>query len=185
MTFSVAFNVDKVFLGSAKAALDRMDDVDPISDHNVVNAINVIVSCAACVEAYVNHLFVLKTNLKNYDELKLGGKIETLHNLKSTSVEWGRNPYQTFRDLVSVRNWLMHFKDNRRLGLIENGGRWREDVFNKRPSKDPFKVFSRKQCLKYYEETKRMVVTLGELMDLDEYFYDFALSDVFKNYIVM
>lgn len=103
MSFRMYMNTYGIFLSNAKKSLNLMQDNLKLQDENILNATNVIISCAASVEAFINKLFQEYTNFKCYDELKLSGKLETQYNLNSKNIDWGRNPYQTFIEIIGVR----------------------------------------------------------------------------------
>lgn len=178
MTFRVGMRAEVIFLGNAKNSLDAMTELSSIHEDNVLYGTNVIISCVGCIETFVNQLFQNYTNLNCYDELRLTGKIETLYNLRSKNVDWGSNPYQMFKKIIGIRNWLIHFKDES-IGLTNGNGNWIKDDSNSIPKKDPYIIFTKDNCQKYYNETRKIIIDLSEIMNIDEHMYKWVKDQVF------
>lgn len=181
-------NVDNIFLSNAKMALANMveKDIDVgVPDININNGSILIISCLTALEAYVNKIYISQTNITCYDQLKFEGKLKTLHNMNSKEIDWGQDPYQTVRELISIRNWLVHFKDSF-LGKF-NPITFR--IVNKEGksipvTKDPFEIFTKERCLRYYNETKSVMLDLAHLTNLDIYDYEFITTENFDFFTI-
>lgn len=188
MTFNVQMKLDNIFLNSAKLALENMDEssvFDKEDNKNLLYGSNVIISCLSCLEGFINNLFICKTNIKAYDQLRLEGKIETLYNIKLLEVDWGKNPYQTFKELISIRNWLIHYKESY-IGFLGSENDWIKHNYRNIPSnnKNPIRIFTKENCKKYYEQTKQIILDLAQLFRLEECEYNFALKEEFEYFII-
>ncbi|MBU3183251.1 hypothetical protein [Clostridium estertheticum] len=178
MTFRVCMRTYVIFLANAKKSLDSMTEESSIYNDNILYGTNVIISCVGCIETFVNQLFQSYTNLNCYDQLRLAGKIETLYNLRSKTVDWRSNPYQMFQKIIGIRNWLIHFKDED-IGLLNSRGKWIKDNVNVLPKKDPYIIFTKDNCQKYYNETRKIIIDLSEMMNIDEYMYKWVKEETF------
>lgn len=174
MTYRVYMLADNIFLSIARNALEQLSDKQNKS--NILHGTSVVINSVMAVEAFINKTYIKKTKLKCYDELRLLGKIETLHNLNSSEVNWGGNPYQTFKELVTIRNWLVHFKDPN-VGLINSASDWVKDSMNNKPRLDPFEVLKKEHCIRYFNETKKLIVDIGEVSLMPANDYKFAKTE--------
>lgn len=143
MTFYVEFYAEQAFLSFVKSHLTKETKFD-LEDGAVC-----VLSCTAAIEAILNRLFENDGRLKHYDSLRLPEKIETLADFAKVEVLWGNKPWQDIGQLISVRNWLAHYK-NSTIGLINSDSQWVVDDINKKPRLEPGVVLSRKNVTNYY-----------------------------------
>jgi len=89
-----------------------------------------------------------------------------------------------FSTIVVVRNWLIHYKDEK-LGLAGCEGQWITDKYNFPPKYDPFHIFKKETCEIYYNATRQIVIALAKVAKLDESEYIFAETENYDYLINM
>jgi hypothetical protein len=185
VTHRLYLAADNIFLKAAKDSLEKLTPSNRISSNNILHGSIIIITCTCAIEAFVNNVFNMKKLLIHYDELKLLSKIETIHNLHSSNISWGENPYQTAKELISLRNWIIHFKESRFKGLVNTDLQWVSDNVNKPPQRNPIKIFSVESCTSYYNETRHLIVATAKIAGLHELYYDFAENEKYSSGIML
>jgi len=191
MTHYVNMQVTHIFLAHAKNSLESMVPFNDKSGfppeelyQNAIWGTGMIVSCVGAVESYVNIIFDSHTEYLWYDSLRLNEKIEALCQLHGCKIDKSRDPYQTFLQIVGIRNWLMHFK-REVIGLMGAEGSWVTNSDRiKKPNMDPLKIFTQQQCRRYYDCTRNMVELLGKAVHLDNIEYDFVKNEQYDPFLI-
>lgn len=186
MTHRVIMNADNIFLGLAKKALEDMENNGDNFEEELMMGVNVVITCVTAIEAFTNKVFIKHLHFKCYDDLKLISKIASIHDLKNSAINWGINPYQTFKRLVTVRNWLIHFK-NTNIGLLGADNTWTKDPLlgnNNQPKIDPFTDLNRRSCREYYTECRNLIIDLGKVANLPYQDYEFAINEKYEYFQV-
>jgi hypothetical protein len=123
MTFWENFFAEQAFLSQAKLILNETTG----EFEDVSKRATCAVLCALALEALLNSLLQFGSES---DRISIKQKIEKAAKLTENPVDWGRHPYQEISRLISVRNWLVHYKEPT-IGLLgaedaylpeENGG---------------------------------------------------------------
>ncbi|MEX2578255.1 MAG: hypothetical protein WD342_04290 [Verrucomicrobiales bacterium] len=135
MTAEVWFHAEDALFWHVRYTLKTF----PSKDDNPYAYLAAGAGCVLCIsagiEAVVNVLLDEHSPIRAWDELRLGSKIESLHELKATEIDWSTGAPQQVARLIRVRNWLAHNKQ-RFLGLSGSGGGWVKDGVNKPPKID-------------------------------------------------
>lgn len=144
MTFYVDFYAEQAFLSFVKSQVTKE------AKFGLEDGAVCVLSCAAAIEAILNRLFENDGRLRHYDSLRISEKIETLADFAQVKVLWGNKPWQDIGQLISVRNWLAHYK-NSTIGLVNSDSQWVVDDINKKPKLEPGVVLSREYVTNYYK----------------------------------
>jgi hypothetical protein len=166
MTFRVHFFAEKAYLSFVKETLSN-----PNKDHekNVERGAICIISLACALEAMVNLLLKDYTTLRHFDDLRFRSKIETLHDFGKIPCAWDRMPLQGIAELIRLRDWLVHYKDNN-IGLINSEGEWLSDDLNKHPKRNPDVELISSNVKKLYQSVRETVLVLAKVNGAEDDF---------------
>lgn len=163
MTFNVDFYAEQAFLAFVKRSVST-ESVN--RELMLQTGAASVLACAAALEAMVNSLFKQDGRFPHFDELRLTSKIDTIGYLTGKAVNWGTQPRQDIAHLITVRNWLAHYKEPY-VGLVAGGdyigvrGGWVRDDVHKRPKFDPFQELSSASVKRFYVATRQGLKTLA------------------------
>lgn len=179
MTFRVNFFAEQAYLAFVKETLDN-----PITDHekSVERGAVCVIATACALEAIVNLLLKDHTSLRHYDDLRFRSKIDTLLDFGNHPLEWDKMPLQRIAELIRLRDWLVHYKDND-IGLINSAGEWIEDEYNKRPKRDPDQVLTMENVEKLYQAVRQIVLILASGVGANERF-EYLQTEEYNAFLV-
>lgn len=123
MTFRVRFFAEQAYFSFVKESL-----ANPIVDHEkaVEPGAVCVVSLNCALEAIANTLLNDHSQTEDWEKQSLHSKLEELLVLAGIAKDWGRHPLQKIKELNSIRNWLVHYKDSD-IGLINSDSQWISD----------------------------------------------------------
>lgn len=111
MSHNVEFSASHAALWHVKYSLESFPSDKGWSFDYLPLGASCILCCAAAFEAIVNNVFLQKSTISHWDELKLKSKTNVLFELKNKKIDWGASPFQNISQLIKVRNWLAHHKE--------------------------------------------------------------------------
>lgn len=167
MSHRLHFFAEQAFFGFVKESISN-----PIDDHekSVERGAVCVVALACGLEGVVNTLLKNHTNLRHWDDLRLRSKVETLLDFANLEIDCKSSPLQNVLELITIRNWLVHFKDSN-IGLMNSQGMWIKDVSNKLPKRNPDKELTMKNVEKLYrsviEYCKAVCIGMGVAAHFD------------------
>ena len=181
MTYYVDFYAEQAFLAFVKKSIS----MKPTDDDEMVQigAVSVL-ACAAALEAMVNFLYKEDGRLPHFDELRLTSKIDTIAHLTHNSIDWGTQPWQDVARLITMRNWLAHYKDPN-IGLLGSArGGWVDDGINKPPKIDPFQELSSPSIKHFYKATRLGLKELCSFFSIDPMFIEFLDTEDYEPFAI-
>jgi len=132
MTHRLYFFAEQAYFSFVKDSIDK-----PILDQEkaVERGSICVIALTCALEGVLNKLLKEHTNFRNWDDLRLKSKVETMLDFAGLPIDWGRSYLHEIADLIALRNWLVHFKENN-IGLVNSAGQWIKDN-NKLPKRNP------------------------------------------------
>lgn len=165
MTHNVQFSASHAALWHVKYSLESFPSDEGWSFDYLPLGTSCIFCCAAAFEAIVNNVFLYKSILTPWDELKLKSKANVLFELKDKKIDWGANPFQNINQLIKVRNWLAHHKEPY-LGLastVDSDIHWISsgEGMPKAPRVDILKELKKASIKNYYNSVREAGVQIA------------------------
>jgi hypothetical protein len=179
MTFRVNFFAEQAYLDFVKETL-----ANPIADSykEIERGAVCIIATACALESIVNLLLKDYTSLRHFDDLRFRSKIETLLDLGNLPIEWDKPPLQHTAELLRLRNWLVHFKDND-IGLSNSAGEWVFDGVKTFPKYNPEKQLIFANVEKLYRSVLQVGLLLSKGVNAEDVF-EYLKTEDYSGFLV-
>lgn len=202
------YNIDHLFFRICKENLQNMNQSDSDrtipSEETITKAAIIIICSLTGLEAVLNkilnrHIHTTQTisGSKPDEEINLRtmsikDKIDRTYCLFGKNANWGKKPLQDIHQLITRRNWLVHFKDESFLGILGSNGNdscWVDTLMisehetkkHRIPQFDPKKIFNYQQSKKYYEAARSLIKEIHGFLTYEGLNLEDVVNENYRN----